>query len=598
MTGMSFALRVLSIIVPVFLIGYILESFRNVSSIFGDYLEITTELLPLVMSFSIFAMTWFAYNKNKDNHSLFMGMTFLVIGLFGLYHLLSLPFMPAFITSNSPQKVAIFWSGAMLISALLFLASVYIYKDTLPGLINKPVLFVSAVVLSVIFLTTVLFYPDNLPAMYYPDGSPSAIMISSILIAGVIILYASYLYTGRLRETGQKNLICLIYGFIIIVFSNSAYFFSNYSEHLLRAAGFYFLYFSIFKSSIEQPYEKQVATNKKALKESEERYRRLVEYSPDGTIVHNLHELVFVNTTAAKILGASNPQELIGKPLMDIIHPDYREIVNERLRMEKEGKAVPLIEEKFMRLDGTPVDVEVMAIPYAHMGKLEVHSVVRDITERKKADEQIKASLREKEVLLREIHHRVKNNMQIISSLLRLQSEYIDEKRYIDMFKESQNRIMSMSLIHEKLYISRDLAKIDLNEYIRDIVNGLFQSYESNAGNITSSINVNDISLGIDSAIPCGLIINELVTNSIKYAFPDGRKGEIKITFRSLNVNEIELIVSDNGVGIAENLDFRKTKSFGLHLVIILVENQLQGEISLNQSAGTEFHIKFRAVRS
>lgn len=333
------------------------------------------------------------------------------------------------------------------------------------------------------------------------------------------------------------------------------------------------------------------------LRESEERYRRLVEYSPDGIMVHNLHELVFANMAVSKILGAANPEELVGKPIIEIIHPDYREIVEERLRIEEEGKAVPLIEEKFLRLDGTPIDVEVMSIPCNYRGKLYVHSVVRDITERKKADEQISSSLKEKEMLLREIHHRVKNNMQVISSLLSLQSEQIKDKNYLEMFKDSKNRVLSMSLVHENLYQSKDLAKIDFNAYIKDLANNLLQSYGM-TGKIAFNINVDEVSLGVDSAIPCGLIINELITNSLKHAFPNGREGEIKIIILKTNENEMELIVGDNGVGMPEGIDFRKTESLGLHLVTMLAENQLNGTINLNRNKGTEFKIEFKSRQS
>jgi len=210
------------------------------------------------------------------------------------------------------------------------------------------------------------------------------------------------------------------------------------------------------------------------------------------------------------------------------------------------------------------------------------------------ANEKIKKSLEEKEVLLREIHHRVKNNMQIISSLLRLQSQYIKNKEDAEMFVDSQNRIESMSLIHEKLYRSSDLTKIDFKEYIEDMLSGLFQSYGVNSGNIALNIKVDNISLAIDSAIPCGLIINELVTNSLKYAFPEGRNGVITISLRSIDGTMIELAVGDNGVGIPKDLDIRTTESLGLHLVTILAENQLHGKIALNRDKGTEFQIKFR----
>jgi len=220
--------------------------------------------------------------------------------------------------------------------------------------------------------------------------------------------------------------------------------------------------------------------------------------------------------------------------------------------------------------------------------------MVQDITERKNVEEQIVASLKEKEILLREIHHRVKNNMQVISSLLWLQSGYIKDKKYLEMLRDSQNRITSMSLIHEKLYRSKDLAKIEFNEYIRDLANGLFQYHGVKTGTIELKINVDNVSLGILHAIPCGLLINELITNSLKYAFPKDRNGEISVSLHLNDENVVELKVSDNGVGIPSDVDFRKTESLGLRLVTILAEDQLQGKIDLDRSRGTEFIIKFR----
>lgn len=213
------------------------------------------------------------------------------------------------------------------------------------------------------------------------------------------------------------------------------------------------------------------------------------------------------------------------------------------------------------------------------------------------AEENLKKSLKEKETLLREIHHRVKNNLQIISSLLTLQSQYIKDNNDATMLTESQNRIISMSLIHEKLYQSKDLAKIDFKEYTEDLVTGLFQSYGISSSRITLNLDIEKISLTIDSAIPCGLIINELVTNSLKYAFPGDKKGEIKVTLHSIGAKVFELVVSDNGIGIPKELDFRNIESLGLHLVTILVENQLHGEIYLNRDNGTEFQIKFKEIK-
>ena len=219
--------------------------------------------------------------------------------------------------------------------------------------------------------------------------------------------------------------------------------------------------------------------------------------------------------------------------------------------------------------------------------------VLRDITERKKAEDRVKASLREKEILLREVHHRVKNNLQVISSLLRLQSEHIKNEKEKELFKDSQNRIRSMSLIHEKLYQSKTLADIDVKEYVTDLVYGLFQSYNA-PGTITLTVKVKDVFLSIDEAITCGLIINELVSNSLKHAFPGSRKGEIKTILRPAN-GDIELIVSDDGIGIPDDIDIRNTSSLGLHLVTILAEEQLNGKITSSKDNGTSISITFHA---
>lgn len=222
----------------------------------------------------------------------------------------------------------------------------------------------------------------------------------------------------------------------------------------------------------------------------------------------------------------------------------------------------------------------------------------RDVTRSKRAEDKIRKSLEEKEVLLKEIHHRVKNNMQIVSSLLDHQTQFIKDKKVIEIFSESQNRIASMALVHEKLYQSKDLAKIDFHDYINDLAANLFQSYVKDSGKIRLNMNIENLQLDIDFAIPCGLIINELVTNSIKYAFPTGRVGEIKIVFRKTGEDMLELVISDNGIGIPLDMDFRKTGSLGLHLVTILAENQLHGKINLNRNEGTEFNIEFKGIKN
>ena len=206
---------------------------------------------------------------------------------------------------------------------------------------------------------------------------------------------------------------------------------------------------------------------------------------------------------------------------------------------------------------------------------------------------ELNKSIEEKEVLLREIHHRVKNNMQVVSSLLLLQTQNIEDEKYLNIFNDSNNRILSIALIHEKLYESKNFVNIDIKEYITELASNLLDSY-GRTGNVKFEINVENVSLDINNSVPCGLIINELITNSLKHAFPEGRQGIIKITFKSKENNMLQLSISDDGIGIPKDLDIRNTKSLGLHLVTALAENQLHGEIIILRDRGTEFQINFR----
>jgi len=217
----------------------------------------------------------------------------------------------------------------------------------------------------------------------------------------------------------------------------------------------------------------------------------------------------------------------------------------------------------------------------------------KDITARKQAEEKIKQSLKEKELLLQETHHRVKNNMQVISSMLSLQSQHITDKASLEMFQESQSRIRAMALIHEKLYTSEDPSHIDIASYIHSLTHQLITTYRTTASRVNMDIAITDIFLTITTAIPCGLIINELVTNALKHAFPHQRDGTITVSMTPSNTDSLILTVSDTGIGFPEGIDFRNTTTLGMQLVTSLVE-QLEGTITLDRSEGTRFRIEFR----
>lgn len=260
------------------------------------------------------------------------------------------------------------------------------------------------------------------------------------------------------------------------------------------------------------------------------------------------------------------------------------------------------VEHSIIRADGERrfITVHYEVIRNEEGRPIKTYGTNQDITEIKTAENKIKESLMEKEVLLKEIHHRVKNNLQIISSLLNLQTRYVEGEETINILKESQNRVKTMAIVHEKLYQSANLKDIDLKEYIENLVSDLFYSYGVKRGTIDLQIHVENLKMDIDTAIPCGLIINELVTNSLKYAFPPAygsefkNKGIIKIELKRLQ-DKLELIAADNGRGLPEYVDMENVETLGLKMVNILT-NQLGGTLKLDRAGGTEFRIIFNEL--
>jgi two-component system, sensor histidine kinase PdtaS len=223
-------------------------------------------------------------------------------------------------------------------------------------------------------------------------------------------------------------------------------------------------------------------------------------------------------------------------------------------------------------------------------------AAVVDISDRKREEERLRAALKEKEVLLGEIHHRVKNNLQIVHSLIDLQSARISDPATLDMLRESQNRIKSMALIHQLLYVSNDFAEVDFAAFLDTLMPTLVSSYAMEPDRFTISIDVTDGQLPLNAAVPCGLIANELISNALKYAFPGSRRGEIKIALARETTNQAVLLVSDDGIGIPEDLVLEDMPTFGLQLVMLLAD-QLGGELTIQRSMPTRFLLRFPIQR-
>jgi PAS domain S-box-containing protein len=336
------------------------------------------------------------------------------------------------------------------------------------------------------------------------------------------------------------------------------------------------------------------------LRESEARNRAILETALDSIVTMDHQGRILDFNPAAERTFGHRRAEVIGRPVADLISPAPRQ-------RDRKGPAYQLaageryltegrIELAGLRADGSEFPMELAITRTPPNGPPVFTGYLRDITERRRTEDRLIASLNEKEVLLKEIHHRVKNNLQIISSLLNLQSAQIKDSRSLEAFRESQNRVRSLALIHEKLYQSRDLATLDFRDYVRTLATRLFLSYRVNPDSIRLQLNVGDVSLRVDTAVLCGMIINELISNSLKYAFPEGGAGVVAVSLETDADHTATLMVRDDGVGFPKDVDFRNTESLGLQLVVSLTQ-QLEGTIELDTSQGTAFKIVFPEAR-
>lgn len=329
--------------------------------------------------------------------------------------------------------------------------------------------------------------------------------------------------------------------------------------------------------------------------ESEEKYRNLVESIEEGmTIVDKNMNFVFVNNAACKIYGYSKA-EMLKMKVQDIIPEENRELIIEQHKIRMHGEATSY-ENWNIRKDGQHRLMKVSSSPFKINGEiLSTISLFSDVTEIRETEEKIKASLREKEVLLQEIYHRVKNNMQMISSMLKLQARHINKENAFEVFKNSQNRIKSMSLIHEKLYRSNDLSRLDINDYLTSLLKQLFISYRANLHGISYKVECDKVNMNINTAIPCGLIVNELVTNAMKHAFRNQEDGFIFIKLQKIPNELFRLEIGNNGADFPADFKLENAPSFGLQLVDIL-RSQLHAEFRLDHTNGVNFIFIFKEL--
>ncbi len=332
----------------------------------------------------------------------------------------------------------------------------------------------------------------------------------------------------------------------------------------------------------------------KALRESEERYRYLFDNANDFVFTIDLEGgFTSFNREALDKTGYA-PEEAVNLSMNDILAPEYRDLARSMLRKKLEDGDPTVYEVEIATRDGRRIALEINSQVMVLDGRpIGIQGIGRDITERRLMEEQIRSSLREKETLLREVHHRVKNNFQVILSLLNLQAANMENAGVKKYFDDAQSRIRSMALVHELLYQSGDISRLDISRYITTIVNELHASFHHAVPTCEPRVEAGRIEMSIDQAIPCGLIINELLTNALKYAFPPGWKGkpEVMVSVRERD-GMVELVVSDNGIGLPESLDMDRTQTLGLSLTPMLAK-QLLGTFEVDRSEGTRFTVRF-----
>ncbi len=327
---------------------------------------------------------------------------------------------------------------------------------------------------------------------------------------------------------------------------------------------------------------------------------KILDLADDAIIsVDEEQKIILFNQGAERIFGYSS-QEITGQ-LLDILLParlvqthrrHLHDFAKSHVTARRMGERSEILGR---RKDGTEFPAEASISKVSVQDRHMYTVILRDVSERVAAEDKIKNSLREKEALLKEIHHRVKNNLQVVSSLLGLQSRVVTDEQTRKMFQESQNRIHSMALLHESLYQSNNLSRIDFPVYIRQLASHLFQSYGVVSERIRLRTDLDALSLSMDAAVPCGLIINELLSNSLKYAFPDGREGEVRIELREHLEGMARLVVADNGIGLRSDINWETARTLGLRLVRTLAE-QLGAKLEVQSKAGTEIRITFAAA--
>ncbi|MCQ1534802.1 PAS domain S-box protein [Methanosarcina sp. KYL-1] len=633
------------------------------------------ELFSVLIAYVVFLIVWKSKGFVENRYLLFIGIAYLFIGILDFLRTLSYEGMGVFpeFDGNLPAQL---WIAARYLESIsLFVAPLLLvypferdFKENFAQRKSEPVenarlarkvLFVYAGVSGACLLS--IFFLRNFPDCYIEGSGPTPFkIVSEYLISFVFFCSLFLLYRKRYRfENHVFRVLAASIGVTIlaelalIYYTNTDGFF-NFIGHCLKLLSFYLIYKAIIETGFEEPCnllfrelkQSEEAFRQEAifLRDSQGRIYRMLgvkqdmdaEYGPEAedlpknddgyrSFMQNFQGIgfqfdrnfapVFMHGAVEEITGYSKNDFLSGNVKWDglVAEEDLPLILAKREKSKSSPELSTELEYRIRRKDGEIRWVREILQYLAESPEAprRFQGSIYDITERKRAEEALEKI---DQVRTKEIHHRIKNNLQVISSLLSLQAETFGAEDVLEAFRESQNRVISMALIHEELYKGGEIDTLDFAAYLRKLTAGLISSYTVENKDISLKLDLEQVYLGMDTAIPLGIIVNELVSNALKHAFAAVQAGEIRISLSRAensapapgtsgtcrdpgheNGLQYTLVVADNGKGIPEEIDITSTESLGLQLVNILVE-QIDGCIELKRNTGTEFLISFSDI--
>jgi PAS domain S-box-containing protein len=569
---------------PIFLIGVLIlpSSYSTRRQKFKRYFDIIIILFSISLALWIFLIVPAFQHYNGDFTALIFDLMYIFGGFLLVLAMLDLLFNRIYRDMYVPFLIIL---GGVLV--LIATECVYVYQ-TIHGtyVLSSPTdlgWLIGYLILGIAGISQYTHQKidsDNF-IVDYISGKKTYTLTPYLALGGISAAYISLIWA---YNTFNSDLVFLEFGIGILIFLViSRQFLSiNENKYLYR------------KAQEEIILRKEIS---KSLRDSESAYRTIFENTGTATVIINDRNLITLANTEFEKLSGYSKDEIEGKMVWTefvILDDLERMIKHNNLRITDNGSDPKNYEFRLSNKLGVIKNIFVVAVIMPGSNNSLISLL--DVTKRRNAEAEIKKSLKEKETLLKEIHHRVKNNLTVISSLLNLQSHYIKDKDDLIMFKESQSRAKSMALIHQKIYSSEDLKRINFGDYIRTLSNEIFHSYVHDSNIVKLNLDVEDVMLDTDISIPLGLILNELLTNSLKYAFPPDAidNGNIYVSLLK-NVYGYTLSVVDDGIGFPEDIDLESTDSLGLQLINTLT-NQIEGKIYLDQGNGTSFKIEFNEI--